>query len=345
MNDFVSERIIEDILCSDKSILSEILSVNASDLSLVARQKTLKSGKLDMLCLHKDELLLVELKYGGFSQGVVRQINAYAENLRELQAEHRLICSEIRKIILVTEAKQEDVQKSETEGIRLLIYKPELVLSRYYENFKELSYFLTIRAGDYGVVRLGFLKPVLFLVSQGKGVKEICQTERKSEKTIRNRLSVAVLLSLVVKYKQNYFISDFGSHLLGIGDAKTDDNFNEVQIETLASFITENPFYSSITYTILAVLESVFVLAKNTHPVPRDAVKDCFVKSVGKEQTWKTSKSRETATYIFTNYACELGFLVKVNNEFYITPNGLQTILLLQLNRSIKLIEARKRTS
>lgn len=342
MNDFVSERIIEDILCSDKSILAEVLSINASDLSLVARQKTLKSGKLDMLYLHKDELLLLELKYGCFYQGVISQINDYAEDLRKLQAEHKLICSDIKKVVLVTEARQEDIRKSGLEGIRLLVYKPEFVLSRYYENFRQLSHFLTIRAGDYGVVRLGLLKSVLGLISRGVGVREICQTERRSEKTIRNRLSVAVLLNLVVKYKQNYFLSDFGNQILEVGCAKTDDNFAGEQIEALAGFVTENPFYSSITYAILAVLESVFVLAKNTHPVPKDAVKDYFVKSVGKDQTWRTSKARETATYIFTNYACELGFLAKVNNEFYITPKGLQAILLLQLNRSIKLIESQR---
>jgi DNA polymerase III psi subunit len=35
----ISEKIIEDILTSDKSILSEVLSLNFSDLSLIARQK------------------------------------------------------------------------------------------------------------------------------------------------------------------------------------------------------------------------------------------------------------------------------------------------------------------
>ena len=53
-------------------------------------------------------------------------------------------------------------------------------------------------------------------------------------------------------------------------------------------------------------------------------------------------RARQTATYIFSNYACELEYLVKVNNEFFLTPKGIQAILLLQLNRSIKLIESRK---
>lgn len=342
MNEIITEKIIEDILCSDKSILSEILNVNASDLSLVTRQKILNSGKLDMLYLCKNELLLIELKAAAFYPDTIKQINAYTEDLIELQRQNRLINSSIKKAILVTDAKQEDFRKCEEENILLLTYRPEFVFSRYYENFKELSHFLTIQSGDFGVVRIALIKSTLHLLAQGKKIKEICLIEKKSKNTITNRLSIAIQLNLAVKYKHDFFLSDFGSNFLSIDDNKIDDRLNEAQIEVLSEYVKENPFYSSITYTIFSIIETVFVLAKNIYPVPKNNVKEYFVKSVGKDQTWKTNKARETATYIFSNYACELGFLAKVNNEFYITPKGIQAILLLQLNRSIKLIETQK---
>lgn len=342
MSNPIPEKIIEDILSSDKSILSEILSMNPGDLSLVARQKILKSGKLDLLYLYENELLLIELKVVDFYNAIIHQINGYYDDLKELQIQHRLIDSKIRKIVLVAEATPRDVKKCEKESIQLLTYTPQFVLSKYYENFKELSYFLKIQSGDYGVVRLGLLKSTLYQLSLGKGIKEISETEGKSEKTIRNRLSVAVLLNLAAKFNQEYFLTDFGNQLLEIGASKVDDRFNENQIELLSDFIKENPFYSSITYTIFAIVETVFVLSKNAYPVPKDAVKDYFVQSVGKEQTWKADRARETATYIFSNYACELQLLVKVDNHFYMTPKGIQAVLLLQLTRSIKLIESQK---
>lgn len=342
MNDFLSEKIIEDILSSDKSILAGILSKNPANLSLVARQKVLKSGKLDLLYLYENGLLLIELKATRFYDDIVHQINDYFEDLRELQVQHRLINVEIRKIILVTEAKTEDIEKCNENSIQLLIYKPEFVLSQYYENFKELSYFLKLQSGDYGVVRLGLLKPTLQLLFQGKSIEEICTIEGKSEKTIRNRLSIATLLGLVGKFTQQYFLTDFGNVFLEAGDGRVDDRFSDRQTEFLANFVKENPFYSSVTYTIFSIVESVFVLAKNIYPVPKDAVQDYFVKSVGKGATWRTDKSRETGTYIFSNYACELEFLAKVDNHFYITPKGIQAILLLQLNRSLKLIESQR---
>jgi len=221
-------------------------------------------------------------------------------------------------------------------------YKPEVVLSQYYENFKELSSFLKIQSGDYGVVRLGLIKNTLSFLADGLSVKEICKIETKSEKTIRNRISIAHLLGLVSKFKQTFFLTDLGNEFVELGENIVDDRLNQEQVELLSSFLKENPFFSSITYTIFSLIETVFVLSKNSYPVSKESVKDYFVKSVGKTATWKADRAKETATYIFGNYACELEFLVKINNEFYITPKGIQAILLLQLNRSIKLIESRK---
>ena len=85
MNSFISERVIEDILATDKSILSEILSLNASDLSLIARQKIVSSGKLDLLYLYKDEILLIELKIVPFYKDIITQINNYEKDLIYLQ--------------------------------------------------------------------------------------------------------------------------------------------------------------------------------------------------------------------------------------------------------------------
>jgi len=339
---FISEKTVEDILSSDKSLLAEILSANAANLTIVARQKPLKSGKIDLLYLYEDELLLIELKVVGFYPDIISQINDYFEDLRVLQTQHKLIDAEIRKIVLVTGASPEDIERCEAESIRLLTYKPESVLSRYYEDFKELSYFLKLQSGDYGMVRLGLMQSVLLLLSQGKSMKEICEVEGRSEKTIRNRLSVARLLGLVAKYKQEYFLADLGNAFLEARSGSGGDRLNERQIELLSSFVKENPFYSSITYTIFSIVESVFVLAKNMYPVPEDALQDYFVKSVGKVETWRTDRARGTATYIFSNYACELELLAKIDNHFYITAKGIQSILLLQLNRSLKLIESQE---
>lgn len=342
MNDLTSEKVVEDILTTDKSILAEVLSLNFSDLSLIARQRIVPSGKLDMLYLYKDKVLLLELKAVPFYKEIITQINNYKRDLLELQHQNKLIKAEIRKIIIVTGTKEGDNKLCDENQIELVIYRPEVILARYYENFKELSSFLKIQSGDFGVVRLGLIKNILTHLFDGRVIGEICRLEGKSEKTIRNKLSVAQLLNLVGKYKRSFFLTDLGNQFLESGEKILDDRLNQEQIELVSDFVKENPFYSSITYTILSFVESVFVLSKNTYPVSMDEARDYFVKSVGKTATWRTPKSKNTASYIFSNYARELEFLVRTPTGFYITPKGIQAILLLQLNRSIKLIESRK---
>lgn len=342
MNSFLSEKVIEDILAADKSILSEVLSVNASDLSLIARQKIINSGKLDLLYLYKDEMLLIELKIVSFYKDIVNQINNYEVDLIELQNQNKLIRSRIKKIILVVACKESDFKICLENNITIFCYNPEIILSKYYENFKELSSFLKIQSGDFGVVRLGLIKNTLTYLSEGTSIKEICKLENKSEKTIRNKISVAQHLNLVSIFRKNFFLTPLGNLFVEIAEKVIDDRLDQNQIDLLSDFINENPFYSSITYTIYALIESVFILSKTSYPVPKEMLKDYFVKSVAKTETWRMPRARETATYIFSNYACELEFLVKINNAFFITPKGIQAILLLQLNRSIKLIGTRK---
>ncbi len=341
MPNSISEKIIEDILDNDPSILAEILGITPTGLSLIARQKSLTSGKLDLLYLYENELLLIELKAVDFYNEIIEQINNYFGDLVGLQSQNKLIGANIRRIILVTDYLYLDKVKCDEQGIELFAYKPEQVLSKYYENFRELSSFIKIQSGDYGVVRLGLLKSALHLLSSGKTLKQICALEGKSIKTIHNRLSIAERLGLINKYRNEIFLTELGTQFIDLEELPHNDRLNEAQKGLLSDFVKNNPFFSSVTYTILAAVESVFVLSKNTFPVPFEGVQNYFVMSVGKSHTWKTPKARQTATYIFTNYGCELEFLTKINNTFYITPKGIQSILLLQLNRSIKLIEAR----
>jgi len=338
----VSEKTIEDILGSDKTILSEILGFNPSGLSLIARQKVLNSGKLDLLLMYNDALVLVELKVVPFYPQIIEQINGYYKDLQNLQNQNKLIDAPIQKIILVTSCSPADIKQCEHEAIRIYSYKPEQVLAKYFENFKELSYFLTLQSGDYGVVRLGLLCTTLKLLGDGKTQSQVSALEGKSIKTIKNRLSVAMLLGLVSKYRGEYFLTELGESFVKAGDPNVTDRLSDEQSNMLSDFVKESPFYSQITYTILSFLETVFILAKSSYPVDKNDAEHFFVKAVGKEQTWRTQKARSTATYIFSNYACELQFLAMIGDKLYITPKGVQAILLLQLNRSIKLIESQK---
>jgi hypothetical protein len=346
MNTFItniSEKVIEDILSADKSILAGVLDVNQSDLSMVARQKKFDSRRiLDLLYLYQNELILIELKAVPFYKDIIEQINDYYNELVKLQSQSKLIKTKINKIILVTDAKKEHFLECEREDIKLIKFDVEEILFKYYQNFKELSTFLKIQPGNWGVVRLYLLKKTLNLLYKGKSVTEIAQIEGKSMKTINNRLNVATLIGLLEKSKDNFSITKLCKEVFETDDFTADERFNTQQFELIADFVKENPFFSQITFSIMSVVDTVFILSKAEYPVKYDSFQDFFVRSLGKDKTWTKPQAQLTGTYHFANYAEELGFIQKIDNHMFLTPKGIQAILIFQLNRSIKLINARQ---
>jgi hypothetical protein len=343
MTTSVTEKVIEDILSADRSILANVLSVNQGDLSPIARQKKFDSRRiLDLLYLHQNELLLIELKAVPFYSDIIGQINDYHNELLKLQSQSKLIKTKINKIILVTDARKEHFASCEKEGIKLIKFDIEEILFKYYQNFRELSAFLKIQPGNWGVTRLYLLKNTLALLNKGVAVNEICNIENKSIKTITNRFAVASLIGLLEKNKNGFLLTKLGKEVLAKDDFTSEERFNVEQFSLISEFVKDNPFYSQITFSIMSVVDTVFILSKAEYPIRYENFQDFFVRSLGKDKTWIQPRAQLTGTYHFANYAEELGFIQKVDNHLFLTPQGIQAILIFQLNRSIKLINGRK---
>ncbi len=338
----ITEKTIEDIFTSDKSLLANILLVNSGDLNQIARQKRFDSRrKMDLLYLHKNELFLIELKAVPFYHDIINQINYYYNELLKLQSQSKLIKGNINKILLVTQASKDDYKQCGAENIKLIEFNIEEVLSQYYKKFKELSAFLDIEPSARGVTRLYLLKSTLNLLKAEHSFEEICKIEGMSHNTIFNRLAVARLLNLVKKSGKNYTFTELGEKIINSESEIAEERFNETQFEILSDFVKDNPFFSQITFSVLSVVDTIFILSKAEYPVKYKTFQDFFVRSLGKDKTWKQPRAQLTGTYHFANYAEELGFIQKIKDDLFLTPKGIQAILIFQLNRSIKLINAR----
>jgi hypothetical protein len=165
--------------------------------------------------------------------------------------------------------------------------------------------------------------------------------ENKSTNTIHNRLAVASLIGLVEKNEGNCTLTALGKSIVKAEDKISDERFNVRQFELISNFVKENPFFSQITFSIMSVVDTIFILSKAEYPVKYDTFQDFFVRSLGKDKTWTQPQAQLTGTYHFANYAEELGLTQRVENYLFLTPKGIQAILIFQLNRSIKLINAR----
>jgi hypothetical protein len=282
------------------------------------------------------------LKAVPFYDDIIQQINDYYEEIVKLQNQSKLIKTKINKVILVPEASTQDVKRCQENNIKLIKFEIEEVLTQYYNNFKELSAFLKIQPGNWGVTRLYLLKSTLLNLDKGYSLPKIAEVENKSIKTIKNRLAVAELLGLVEKSRGIFSFTKRGKEIIKLNDNISEEIFNVEQIGLISDFVKENPFYSQITFSIMSVVDTVFILSKAEYPVRYEIFQDFFVRSLGKDKTWTKPQAQLTGTYHFVNYAEEVGFIQKIDNHLFITPTGIQAILVFQLNRSIKLINSRR---
>lgn len=337
----ITEKIIEDIFTTDKSLLANVLSVNQGDLNFIARQKKFENRRImDMLYLYKNELLLIELKVVPFYLEIINQINDYYQELIKLQEQSKLINTKINKIVLVTNANKEQITLCKENEIQLIKYDLEDVLTNYYNDFRELSTFINIMPQDRGVSSLRLLKTQLIKVQQEYNFF------KEKKHTDRDKLAVAKLLGLVEtnsKINKNYYaLTEFGENLIKLSDNLDDDMFNEQQYNLISDFVIANPFSSQIAFAIMSVVDIIFVLSKAEYPVKYEMFQDFFIRSLGKENVWKSEYAKRNGTKHFSTYAKELGFIHRIGNSIYLTPKGINALLTFQLNRTIKLINARK---
>jgi hypothetical protein len=118
------------------------------------------------------------------------------------------------------------------------------------------------------------------------------------------------------------------------------EHLSDDQAAVLRDAIIKNPFASAVIFGIYSLIETVFNLARNTYPVDQKLVISNFRDATGKLFDWAADKSAYHGTHMYSNYGIELGLLGRTGDRLYLTPAGLRFILLLQLHRSLQLVDA-----
>lgn len=339
----ISESQIEDALVANLIFLAKTLKLPA-DVKLIARQLRLKFGeeRIDLLLSSGKNLCLVELKVVGFSEDWLKQIISYRDELTNLQNVGELVSGEILCFLLITEAKETDIKLAKQNGVDVIVYQPIDVLKNYYENLAAVAPFLKMKPNDYGVFSFGLISRALLQLSDGITKQEdIAEKTGLSKQSIHNHLKVAKEFGLVRERNKHYFLTDIGDQY--VQSCNKDiliDQLSEKQIEILKNFVADDPFYSSTVFGIYSIVESVFLLSRNFYPIDLLDLRKMFQNISGKVKEWQAKKSLSTATYTFLNFAIDLELLGKIGQSVVITPAGFKFILMLQLHKSIEMIES-----
>ena len=79
---------------------------------------------------------------------------------------------------------------------------------------------------------------------------------------------------MVEKDRRNYSFTSLGKEIIKAEDKISDERFNEKQFELISDFVKENPFFSQITFSVMSVVDTIFILSKAEYPVKYDRFQD-----------------------------------------------------------------------
>lgn len=337
----VRESQVEDVLAIYPDIAREIFDFK-DELTLLHRQKILPSGnKLDLLFASGKKLVLVELKVENFQTQFLNQVVNYRDELASLQQRGKLLAGPIEAYLLCPFFGSSNVSACEKENVAPIKYSPEEVLKHFYARLRELANFITLKPSNHGLWNLKLLNRLLYLLTSPRTTAYLVEHAKLSRSTVGSYLRLASELKLVQEYKDGTFaLTDLGQSYFRLRDkGADDDNISDEQARVLQEFIIKDPFASPAIFGIYSIVDVVFTLSKNTYPVSQKLVVNYFRDTVGKNFEW-SHKAASDAARMYSNYAAELGLIGRIGGSFFITPNGTRFIILLQLHKSIKVVDA-----
>lgn len=335
----IRESQIEDIFASQLDEVRHLLSVEG-DISLISRQKKLPSGgKLDLLYISSQHLLLLELKAVRSETKFCDQILEYIDDLLLLQYKDELPNLPIKAFLLCPEFLDSHKQYCKSNEITPIMYSPYELLKNYFFKVKAISNLISLKPSNHGLWNLHLLNRILYQLNKSTPIDSLVLKVGLSKSTVNSYLRISTELGLTMT-KPNIDLTELGrNYVKNKENDKPIDHIGDAQTEILSGFITQNPFYSPAIYGIYSAVESIFALSKNFYPVPLKEASSYFTLITGKQNEW-AEKAKKDAFIMYSNYGLDLGLLAKMGRNYYLTPAGIKFILLLELNKSILFVNS-----
>jgi len=341
---FVQERQVEDILATFTDITARLLSVSLP-LRLLARQLSLPDGsRLDLLFAAGRKLLLVELKVEACRKEFIHQIANYRQQVAVMQYQGQLPEGELVAYLLCPSFPEPMKVLCQQTSILPIAYDLHHVLMSFFERFHPLVSPMDIKPRNLGLWHLGLAHRALYALSQPLTLQQIAQSVNLSPSTVSSYLTLMKELGLVVEHEAKVSLTEAGEMYVRLRDPEAPtSHISEAQAALMRRLIMENPFASGTAHGIFAIVECVMNLARNAYPVPIEMLRDYFALTVGTWSRWQHPKTRTEATLMYVHYAAQLGMLARFGQQVYLTPAGIRFVLLLQLHKALKLLDALER--
>ncbi|MGB2694389.1 MAG: hypothetical protein WBD55_04280 [Dehalococcoidia bacterium] len=335
----IRESQVEDVLASFPHVAQQVLGLDEAP-RLIARQMAIPSGRLDLLYATGQTLTLVELKVETARYEFITQIDHYRNDLKELQSQEKLVAAPIEAVLLCPDFPSDVAKATKEAGVEPITYSPEYVMAEFFRSLRPLAELIELRPTDLGLWNIHLIHRALYALDLVATTKAIGARINLSEKTVANHLRLAIELKLVDREKRRFALTRLGRQYVAARNPDMPPSYiSEAQADVLRNFIVKDPFASPTIFGIYSMVEVIFTLARNGYPVSRELVISHFREATGKRFEWSEPKTAYHGTRMYSNYAIELGLLGRSGDSLYLTPDGIRFILLLQLHKSLKMID------
>ena len=337
----IRERQIEDVLVGSPTLMKSLFGLDSYP-QLIGRQIIVPSGRLDMLYSYKNDFLLIELKVATFQKKFVSQVLNYQSDLVGFQDQGKLSKGNIIPFLLMPYAINNHRKEIEQKNVHLQEYNPEEILKYFYDNrLKPITTFSELRPIDIGIWNIHLINDFIYFLQDCNSIAKLRMIVGGSQKTLYNKIRFASELGLVNWSKNGDYIgltSDGNKYI----DYKEDYDgcLSEGQTQLLKQKIMENPYSSNVALGVASMVECVFYLAKSCYPVPLSQLESFFTTYAGKALEWQTERAKYYGTKMYSNYATDLGLLAKNESTIYLTPDGINFVIKMQLHKSLKLLNS-----
>lgn len=337
----IRESQVEDVFATYPDILKEIIGLT-EDITLIARQKILPSGnKIDLLFITGKTILLIELKVENFRREYLDQVKNYALELLQLQTLGKLVDGNIISYILCTDFRESDETLCGRDNILLIKYSPDFVLENFFTRLKTLANFIVLKPTNHGLWNIHLLNRILYVLENSKSKDELARISGLSKSTVGSYLRLAEELLLICEDKRKWFLTDTGKKYVWNKDPQAQIEFvSNEQSKILQNSIIQNPFASGAILGIYTIVEALFNLSKNTYPVQAKLLMAYFKETSGRYFDWSSMKTAFDSMKMYSNYAIDIGLVGRIGEKYYLTPDGIRFILLLNLHKTIKIVDA-----
>lgn len=337
----VRESQIEDALVGAGEITRRLLGLKEEP-HLLGRQIGLPSGRLDLLYAYRAKLLLLELKVVRFKREFLGQVAGYRRDLQNQQQKGALLRGDIETHLLCPEAAPGDEHLAQQREVRLTRYDPREVLDLFYQNFRPVAFYAEAKPIDIGVWNVHLIHGLIYELEKTNSLSNLRKIPGFGTRTLRHKILFASELRLIDRspHRDDIALTELGKQYAAAKNAAIPGRLSDEQAQLLSQLIMRNPYESSVILGIAAVVETAFMLSKNTHPVPMEQLISHFPAFAGKLFDWKTPKAQFNGTRMYSNYAVDLGLLAKTQNSVYLTPEGFRFTLQMQMHKNLKMTES-----